>query len=180
MTDDQDLVRKLRNGDQTALRSIYERYKNDLVTVAGCLLTDGATAEDVLHDVFVAFVAQVVQLRLRGSLRGYLVACVANRARDELRRRSCRPASLEEIDKFVGALEGPAEAAIDCEEAGRLHAALAELPYEQREVIVLHLQGDLTFREVARQQGVSPNTVQSRYRYGLDKLRSVLNAGART
>ena len=70
------------------------------------------------------------------------------------------------------------EAATDCEEADRLRAALAELPYEQREAVVLHVQADLTFGELADQQAVSINTAQSRYRYGIDKLRSLLKAGA--
>jgi len=61
------------------------------------------------------------------------------------------------------------------EELGRLADALATLPYEQREVIVLHLNGDLTFREIAVVQGMSINTVRSRYRYGIDSLRSMLN-----
>ena len=61
------------------------------------------------------------------------------------------------------------------EELRRLADALAILPYEQREVIVLHLKGDLTFREIGVVRGVSINTVQSRYRYGIDRLRSLLN-----
>ena len=61
------------------------------------------------------------------------------------------------------------------EDLGRLVDALVTLPYEQREVIVLHLQGDLTFREIAVVQGMSINTVRSRYRYGIDSLRSMLN-----
>ncbi len=61
------------------------------------------------------------------------------------------------------------------ERATRLNDALAELPYEQREVVVLHLQADMKFRDIAKSQGVTINTVQSRYRYGLDKLRSLLD-----
>lgn len=179
MTAEQDLVRRLRAGDQTALSLIYEQYKDDLLTVATWLVADTATGEDVLHDAFVAFAAQAIRFRLRGSLRSYLVACVANRARDELRRRSRRPASLDDSDDAADAAAGPLEAAADCEEADKLRTALAELPYEQREVIVLHLHGDLTFAEVARQQDVSINTVQSRYRYGLDKLRSLWSTGVR-
>ncbi len=70
-------------------------------------------------------------------------------------------------------------AAIDCEEAERLRQALSGLPYEQREVITLHLHGDLTFREIARQQEVSINTATSRYRYGIERLKSILT-GAQT
>jgi RNA polymerase sigma-70 factor (ECF subfamily) len=69
----------------------------------------------------------------------------------------------------------PLSRAIQDEELCRLADALATLPYEQREVVVLHLKGDLPFREIAAVQGTSLNTVQSRYRYGIDKLRSLLN-----
>jgi len=51
---------------------------------------------------------------------------------------------------------------------------MAELPVEQREVITLHLHAGLTFREIALQLGLSINTVQSRYRYGIEKLRTLL------
>ncbi|MHC4331906.1 MAG: sigma factor-like helix-turn-helix DNA-binding protein [Planctomycetota bacterium] len=69
--------------------------------------------------------------------------------------------------------------AICSEELIKLSYALAELPYEQREVIVLRLHGDLRFRQIAKMQRVSTKTVQSRYRYGLDKLRSTLNGEVR-
>ena len=53
---------------------------------------------------------------------------------------------------------------------------LGRLPYEQREIIVLHLHQEMRFREIAEALGVSINTVQSRYRYGPEKLRSILNS----
>jgi RNA polymerase sigma-70 factor (ECF subfamily) len=52
---------------------------------------------------------------------------------------------------------------------------MQQLPCEQREVIILHLQSGMRFRAIADSQGVSINTIQSRYRYGLDKLRSLLD-----
>jgi RNA polymerase sigma-70 factor (ECF subfamily) len=57
----------------------------------------------------------------------------------------------------------------------QLDYAMAQLPYEQREIIILHLQSKMRFRQIAKSKGVSVNTVMSRYRYGLDKLRSVLD-----
>jgi RNA polymerase sigma-70 factor (ECF subfamily) len=68
---------------------------------------------------------------------------------------------------------------IDSERLRKLGSALAELPYEQREAIVLRLHGDLRFRQIARMQKVSTKTAQSRYRSGLDKLRSSMNGEAR-
>ena len=69
----------------------------------------------------------------------------------------------------------PDDTVIFTEQAGRLNQAVADLPDEQREVVLLRLTADMKFRDIAKLQQVSINTVQGRYRYGLDKLRSVLN-----
>jgi RNA polymerase sigma-70 factor (ECF subfamily) len=174
--EDKDLVRGLRIGDPAALCRIYERYKDDLLTVACCLLGDRAAAEDVLHDVVVSMAARHAELRINDSLRGYLATSVANRARDRIRRRCRQPAGLTDADDLIATTPEPATELGDGEESLNLDRALARLPYEQREVISLHLHADLTFKEIALEQGVSINTVQSRYRYGLDKLRSLLSA----
>ena len=174
MREDWLLIRRLRRGDQAALRRIYEKYKDDMLTVANNLLLDLASAEDCLHDVFVNFAARVGQFRLTRNLKGYLVTCVANRARDLLRAKSHRDVSLSAIAEPPANAHNPAVALVDCEEASHLQKALAELPYDQRQVIVLHLNGGLKFRQIAKLHGVSINTVQSRYHYGLEKLRKLL------
>ena len=61
------------------------------------------------------------------------------------------------------------------ESTARLDAALDLLPEEQREILVLHLQSKLPFREIARLREISINTAMSRYRYALDKMRSALD-----
>jgi RNA polymerase sigma-70 factor (ECF subfamily) len=71
---------------------------------------------------------------------------------------------------------GPELLAIQKEETTILNQAISHLPYEQREVVVLHLQGNLKFTQIAELRGTSVNTIRSRYRYGLDKLRSLLNS----
>ena len=76
---------------------------------------------------------------------------------------------------IASAEKGPDLAAVCSEESGQLSTAIAELPYEQREIIILHLQSGMTFVKIAKSQNVSVNTIRSRYRYGLDKLRSILN-----
>ena len=61
------------------------------------------------------------------------------------------------------------------EGARQLNNAIAKLPAEQRDVITLRLKGEMKFREIARLKGTSINTIQGRYRYGLKRLRSILN-----
>lgn len=179
MTKDSQLIGRLGRGDREALREVYEQHKDGLLTVAACLLGDVGLAEDMLHDVFVTFAASVGGLRIRGSLKSYLSVSVANRARDVLRRKSRQDVPLTALADPADRQQGPVDRVIADEQAIRLVAALAEVPYEQREAIVLHLQAGMTFRRIAGQQGVSTNTAKSRYRYGLDKLRSLLDAGVK-
>ena len=181
MWEDRLLVRRLRRGDRAALGRVYEKYKDDLLTIANCLVAERAAAEDCLHDVFVNLAGQAAEFRLNSNLKGYLITCVANRARDRLRAKRWQKdnASLENISEAARKANEPTAEIINSEESAKLGKALGQLPYEQREVITLHVHGKLRFREIAKRQGVSTNTVQSRYRYGLDKLRKLLNTGAR-
>ena len=176
MLDDKLLVWRFNRGDTDALRRIYGKYRDDLLKVATALLNDKDSVEDVLHDVFVSFAQSVGQFRLRGSLKGYLSICAANCARDKNRAMQRRhTVSLGEAEPIHPAKNRPDESAVRGELSEQLGQAMAQLPYEQREVIVLHLQSKMRFRQIARSQDVSVNTVMSRYRYGLDKLRSILN-----
>lgn len=69
----------------------------------------------------------------------------------------------------------PEQWAILNEQLERLHAAMTQLAFEQREAVALYLQAGLTFRDIARRQNTSVSTVQGRYWYGIEKLRSLLN-----
>jgi len=175
MSQDKRILKQLQKGDKDALRLVYEKYADTLVSVAVSLVSDIHTAEDCLHDAFVDFAAIVPMLRIHGNLRSYLISCVANRARDLLRKRA-RSANLNLEQLELAANVGdPSSQLITDEGARKVFDALGQLPYEQREVFVLHVQGDMTFREIAELVGASINTVQSRFRYGTEKLRSLLN-----
>lgn len=180
MLEDRFLVWRLKRGSTSALGRIYHRYADDLLTVATSLLGGTGYAPDVLQDVFVKFLESIDTFELTGSLKGYLAKCVVNRARDYLRKdrgrtaeHGRRPFDAPCLDR--GLAPSPIETVIADEQRQRLLAALAELPQEQREVVLLHLQGGLKFREIANVQGVAAKTAESRYRYGIDRLRSRLN-----
>ncbi len=175
MLEDKMLIFRLKRGDEQALRQIYEKYKDTLLTVAASMLRDTSEAEDVLHDVFVSFTKGIREFHLYGSLKNYLISCLVNRARDIHRKKMYQVVGLDSTGPIRSDSDGPTEAVIDDEESQLLTEALAQLPAQQREVIILHLQGGMKFREIAEMQEVSINTVQGRYRYGLDKLRSILD-----
>lgn len=175
MSEDKQLLKLMRSGDTDALRQIYEKYRDDMFTVALSLLRDIHASEDCLQDVFVRFAGGVADLKIRRNLKSYLISCVANRARDRLRKKTIQlDCPLEELSSLAISSD-PASNIIDCEELRRVFLAMAELPCAQREVFVLRVQGGLKFREIARIQNVSIKTVQGRYRYGIEKLRKLLD-----
>ena len=168
---------RFNRGDASALRDIYGLYKDDLVTLASALLHDKTSAEDTVHDVFAKLLDRQKVLKISQSLRQYLMTAVANSARQ--RYRLCKKAAEVPLDSEAmpePQTHAPPESAMLTDERQRhLSSALSALPYEQREVILLRHFSDLKFKTIASLQDVSANTVQGRYRYGLDKLRSLLN-----
>ena len=174
--EDKLLIRRFKRGSSDALQRIYEKYVVYLVTLATALLNDVSTAENIVHDVFVSFAQSAGRLRLEGSLKAYLAICVVNRVRDTVRTRRRQPSTLDEASSIYPTSSGPELSTMCSEELQQLSRAMAQLPYEQKEVVMLHVHGGMMFKHIAKSQHVSINTVQSRYRYALDKLRALLNS----
>jgi len=151
----------------------------DLVTLAMALLFDRSQAEDIVHEVFARLVQNGATIRITSNLRGYLLRAVANTARNVNRSQRGKDLSQADLDGAgLRVVPSPDGQAMDAEHCERLPWALEQLPYEQREVILLRHYGGLRFRAIAACQGVSISTAQGRYRYGLDKLRSLLGGDA--
>jgi RNA polymerase sigma factor (sigma-70 family) len=174
--EDMLLVWRLHRGDVSALSRIYEKCRDDLLKLAASLLNDRIAAEDVVQDVFVGFAGSARTFRLTGSLKGYLATCVANAARNQIKavaRR--RTVGLDEAMEATAHTGDPQAWLIVSERFERVSEAMKDLPSEQREVVTLHLYGDMPFKDIAQWQRTSIKTVQSRYRYALEKLRSLVD-----
>ena len=152
------------NGDESSdwSEKLYESKAAELILYGRALGLSHAEAEDVLQETFIALM-QRPQPPLQ--LEHYCVRSFRNRAlnyRRSLWRRLTRELeSRRWFEKSAG--ENPAErVAMRC---------LAELPVEQREVIVLKIWHRYTFEEIGRLLEDSPNTIAGRYRYGLQKIK---------
>jgi RNA polymerase sigma-70 factor, ECF subfamily len=176
MLEDKVFVRRFKSGDVTALERIYEKYKNELLALAVSLTNDITSAEDAVHDVFLGLAQSVAgQCGIR-NLRKYLITSVANRVRNQRRyKQRHQTVGIDNSDIPVRDLNRPERWLVLNEELELLDRALARIPYEQREVITLYMQGNMSLREIAKFQNESSNTVAGRYRYGMKKLRSLLN-----
>ena len=176
MLEDKALVRTIKSGDAAALERIYEKYKNDLLAVAISLMNDITAAEDAVHDVFVNLAQSTAKPYDIKNLKSYLITSVANRVRSQQRyKHRHQTVGLENSELHSRNLSRPERWLMLNEELELLERALAQIPYEQREVITLYMQGGMSLREIARFQNESANTVVGRYRYGLNKLRSLLD-----
>ncbi len=175
MIEDELLKLRFKLGSEDALRRIYEKYLNYLLSVAMAFLNDAPASEDIVHDVFVSLAQSASRFQVRGNLKHFLATCVANRARDRLREGK-RHQNRHAADAGVEPQSAPPEDHLICtERAGLMYEALAQLPDEQREVIVLRVKAGMKFQQIAELQNASYVAVQARYRRGLETLRSILD-----
>jgi len=174
--EDRLLVWKFKHGSKDAFCRIYEKYRDDLLRLAISLLNEADITEDVVHDVFTSFIQNANHFQLTGNLKSYLATCVANRARNTNRAYQRRNNPGMDASTPAADSSRPEKWIIISDEFRQLSNALAKLPYDQRETLLLRAQGGMKFRQIAKSQRIPINTAQSRYRIGLDKLRSLLNS----
>jgi RNA polymerase sigma-70 factor (ECF subfamily) len=145
----------------------YQRLGAALFRYALMILADPAEADDVVQQVFMAFARRgAADL---DSIDGYLKRAVRNESYSALRRRRLAPERIDE--RILEAVVAPDDRP---DERLAIEQALGTLPADQREVIHLKVFEGLTFQDIADLTEVSINTVASRYRYAIDKLRLVL------
>ena len=95
MLEDKMLTLKLKLGDQKAMRIIYEKYKDDLLTIAFSMLNKKDQAQELLCDVFITFTKNIRDFELYGNLKNYFLICLINRVRDKLRTNMYQVVGLD-------------------------------------------------------------------------------------
>lgn len=163
-------VELLATGDPAAYAALYARLARPLLRVATAMLADASEAEDAVHDVFVALARGRERLRQVEDLDAYVFASLRHAIASRINRRQSERRHWERL----ASIPVPAQGSSEPGDEGELSAALAALPPEQREIVVMKIDGGLTFAQIAQVLGISPNTAASRYRYALEKLRKFL------
>lgn len=181
------LIAEARRGSLDAFNRLVRAYERQVYAVALRLVGQTDLAEDVTQDTFLLAYRSLPQFR-GGLFRAWLLRIATNRCYDELRRRQRRPAdSFEELGfepqvewSTLAAGEDPHEHAERLELARALEVALAQLPDEQRVVVVLSDVQGYTYEEIAAITGVSLGTIKSRLSRGRARLREVLRQSSGT
>lgn len=161
----------LDRNDPAAVGLLWDRYANDLLAYLQAALCSLHDAEDVLQTVFVRIVRKRRQLAEARCLDAYVYRIARNEALRLIGRRKSDKTTKTMKDPWLISSESSRESQ---DVAELLQNALARLPQPQREVIVMKTYKHRTFLEISELLGLSQNTVASRYRYGMEKLRILL------
>lgn len=160
----------LRQGDRNAFETIYHDIKTPVFTIILRITQDRELSEDLLQEFFVKLFRAPPDPTVRKP-RAYLFQTARNMALDGLRKRP-REDSLDECGHL------PADGLDRREDAVDLDAAFCRLPLTERQIVVLHINGGLKFREIAEGLGQPIGTVLWRYQKALGALRSCLEGDA--
>lgn len=155
------------DSERQALERVYDQYAAGLLRYARALLGSPDDAEDAVQEVFIRLARNAAKIERIIDPQKYLLRATRNAAygllRSKKRRELLEERALEEITLVSQERRG--------DEVEALLAAFADLSPEQREVMALKVFYGLTFKEIAAVIGKSQNTVSSRYRYAIEKLR---------
>jgi len=183
---DESLMLRYRDGDVRAFELLVTRHRRALFNFILRFVRDTAQAEDVTQETFLRLVkgADAYERQAKFTTWLYTIArnlCVDAARRGKHRKAASLDAPLGDEDGAVSLLDLVADggAGVDRqaqsrELAARLRQAIEALPDEQREIFLLREVADLQFNEIANVIGCPENTVKSRMRYALEKLRDAL------
>lgn len=168
-----NLLGRIKEQDEQALRELFERCANLVFSVAHRVLRDSGYAEDITQDIFLDIWRHPDRFDAgRGNFLGWLVVVTRNRSIDLLRNKKTPDCSLDDV-----ALSVPEN--VNCSvELALLHSAakslIAELPTKQKEAVELAFFEGLTHTEIAARTGEALGTIKTRIRLALLALRTGL------
>ncbi|MGC1481089.1 MAG: sigma-70 family RNA polymerase sigma factor [Chthoniobacterales bacterium] len=175
---DQELIRRLANGDETAVGELYDRFSRPLYSMVHRILRNPADAEEIVQDVFVSLWKNADTFDgNRSSPFTWLVTIARNKSIDRLRRSQRRlPEANGTADPLPSrqATDPAADASAATEQSERtniLAVWVNELPANQREAVALAFFDGLSHPQIAERLNESIGTVKSRIRLGIEKLR---------
>ncbi len=183
---DEQLLARHAAGDRPALEELFRRYRQPAYRVAHRLLGNEADALDAVQEGFVKVLTHLPDFEGRSSFKTWLLRVVSNAAldlgRQRGRRSAAEPPAADARSDDTGPLvwDDPAVGLQRADLRRQIDAALARLPEPQRQTFVLHVDADLSYREVAEALGISIGTVMSRLYYARQKLRAFLAPLVRT
>ena len=177
-TADEALMLAYAAGDTRAFEQLYSRHRGRLYRYLLRQVRDPALADEFFQDIWQRVITAREGWKPEAAFTTWLFRIAHNRLTDHWRALKHRPAAPADGDERAARVpdpDTPERNLSEFEQRRRLQLALAELPEDQREVLQLRLEQELSLEEIGQITGVGRETVKSRLRYAMDKLRTRLN-----
>ena len=179
MTDfsDREMVQRMQAGDTTAFKTIFLRYYTSLCLFANDYLGNPQRAEEIVSDVFANVWENRQRLPLDGLSPAYFRAAVFNRSINESKRGRLRQLYLDYAKNNPAFFEDdntPGRQLEIRENIRLVQQAVQALPERCREVFLLSRFQNMRYKDIARQLGISPKTVENQVQIAIGKLREAL------
>lgn len=173
-----DLIFRCQQGDQGALKEIFDQYHQKVYRIAYGVVRQREDALDVVQEVFIKLFRSIKGFKGKSAFYTYLYRLAMNTAIDHS-RRSKRAAflSLDEeggLQPADGDEKRPDHIATQKELEGKVKWAIDQLPQDQKAVLLYREIEELSYQEIAEAMGCSIGTVMSRLHYGRKKLQELL------
>jgi len=174
MVDDLKILEKLKQGDSSAYKELFDLYYTPLSTYALKYCDSFTMAEDIVQDLFIKVWDEKLYLKLEGAIGPYLFKSVKNNTLLSLKKKS--KYSFIKIEKQVNKLVFDEDIDINFieEKDKKLHKEIEALPLKSKEVFKAIVLDNLKYKEVASLFGISVNTVKTHHSRALKQLRNVL------
>lgn len=164
-----EMLLKLNQGDKGAFEEIYKEINTSAFTVIYRITQDRSLSEDILQEFFVKLYRNPPKSPLENP-RAYLMRIVHNLTIDALRKQH-NNADIDDYENILSAETEKTEERID------LDRALKMLDINERQLVVLHVNGGFKFREIGEIMGIPAGTAMWKYHKIIKRLRDILNGG---
>lgn len=178
---DRDLLRQYLQGNQAAFSTLLSRHRERIFSSIYFLVRDQELAEDIFQDTFIKIIIKVREGKYReeDKFLPWAVCIAHNLVIDYFRKEKQMPKlrdgeEYSVFDRMSSREKNAHESMVEEQRHQTVREMIKQLPDEQREVLIMRIYGELSFKEIAQITGVSINTALGRMRYALIHLRNIM------
>lgn len=165
--EEQVLIKRIQNGDKTAMTSLIISWYQPIFAFIYKNTGDYHISKDLTQEIFIKVAANISGYKPKTPFKNWLFTIASNHLKNHYRTLSRRPVYVEISDEHIIIDKEMENIATETD----IKKALAKLPAEQREAVVLRYYNEFSIKDIAKITGIKETTVKARIRYGLEKLR---------
>lgn len=178
---DRDLVRLYQKGEERAITELIHRYKQKIFTSIFFLVRKRELAEDLFQETFIKIITSLREKRYNeeGKFLPWAIRIAHNLVIDHFRKDQHMPMQRDTeeysiFDYMPQRSRNAIEEIIHEEKINKVRQLIEQLPFEQREVVIMRHYGELSFKEISKILNININTALGRMHYAILKMREMV------